>query len=200
MVNIVGNLIVNNIPVENRLELINEVYKGRREDRVNDEILKQTQQIKSPLINLNSKKLIQNKNRGIPQKRVDQRLYEDHMKRKISQNVKQKLADRNTQVMAQPKTTVYHPTTTYDSAQTSISGNKKEVVNRLMDYQHKYNTQEKYLQEKYEDQECTFKPQINTNSRVLSNQMVYGMPFEFRNSNGVNKYNNRMKKEVNDRN
>ena len=54
--------------MENRLKLINEVYKSRREERKTDEANKQTRQVKSPQINQNSKKLIQQKYKGMPQK------------------------------------------------------------------------------------------------------------------------------------
>lgn len=122
------------------------------------------------------------------------------MKRQIAQSVKQKLLERKTQAMAKPKTTEYHPTTSYHSVQTMSTGDGKEIVNRLMDYKFKYSENERGLQDKYDDQECTFKPKINTNSRKFANQMSHGMPLEFRNSIDVNKYNNRSKKEANDRN
>lgn len=187
----VENYIGANISVENRLDLINKAYKQRKIEKSTQE---KVQTLSNPKINQNSKKLLKEKYGNHPQKRVDQRLYEDHKKRQIAQNVRQKLVDQQQTELANPKLSQYQP------QQVLSTGDGKEIVNRLMDYKLRYTEHEKNLKRKYDDKECTFKPEINQNSRRVANELSYGMPLEFRNTIDVNKYHNRSKNLKTDRN
>ncbi len=117
-----------------------------------DEVSKKVQKIRSPQINPNSKKLIQEKYGNFPQKRVDQRLYDDHHKRQIAKDMREKLEKRHNEEMAYPNTSSV-PTSSYHSAQMLTTGDGKEIVNRLMDYKSKYTEHERNLKKKYDDQE-----------------------------------------------
>ena len=129
---------------------------NRREERVSKETRKKSSQVTSPQINQNSKKMVKEKYGEYPQKRVDQRLYEDHRKRQIAQDMKQKLLERQCQAMANPKTAKsnnFNPTSSYHSIQTLSTGDGKEIVSRLLDYKSKYNENEEDLKQKYSDKE-----------------------------------------------
>ncbi|CAI2385003.1 unnamed protein product [Moneuplotes crassus] len=188
-----------NIAVENRLSLINEVYKQRKQERAINNEAQNVKSVKAPKINQNSKRMLQEKYGSFPKKRVDQRLYEDHKKRKIAQDMREKLNVLHNQDLAHPNTHK-NSISSYHSIQTLSSNDGKEIVNRLMDYKFRYNEHEKNLKRKYDDQECTFKPKINAKSTQYASQMTFGMPLEFRNTIDVKKYNNRSKKVKNDKN
>jgi hypothetical protein len=165
------------LPVEQRLNLYNEVYKTRRDERTSDEINKQRQTVSSPIINPASKKMIENRFAGMPVKRVEERLYDDHRKRQI-------IKDRGQKALEQKVLEMRHPSQPHNGP---TANNKKKIVSRVHDYKQKENTNT--LNKNDEEEECTFKPKINNTSRKYANQMAYGMPLEFRNSIDVSKYN-----------
>jgi uncharacterized protein YoaH (UPF0181 family) len=173
--------VVEKLPVEQRLNLYNEVYKTRRDERASEEIHRRTQEVSSPTINPASKRMIENKFAGVPLKRVEERLYDDHRKRQIIKDRQQKAIERRAIEMSNP-----------NKNQNGLStNNRKKIVSRLLDYKQKENTN--IINKKFEDEECTFKPMINSTSRKYADQMINGMPFEFRNSNLYDSHNNKNK-------
>lgn len=168
--------VVEKLPVEQRLNLYNEVYKTRRDERVSEEIHKRKQEVSSPTINPTSKRMIENKFAGVPLQRVEQRLYDDHRKRQM-------IKDRDQKAVEQRAIEMSNPNKNHNGLSMN---NRKKIVSRLLDYKQKENTNT--TNKKFEDNECTFKPMINSTSRKYADQMSYGMPFEFRNSIEVNKY------------
>lgn len=191
------NRIGQKLPVEHRLNMINDVYKSRREERVHDEYRRQKENIKPPNINPNSKKIVETKYKGSYQQKVEDRLYEDHRKRQLALDMKQKILERQAQAMAKPN---INPQNQLQESHSLSTHDGKKIVARFMEYKQKYTNNEEVLKEKHVDRECTFQPKINSNSRKYANQMSFGMPLEFRNCIDVSKYNSKSKIEYEDKN
>lgn len=142
--------------------------------------------LQSSILLLN--KMIENKFAGVPVKRVEERLYDDHRKRQI-------IKDRSQKALEQKELEMRHPSQPHNGL---TSNNRKKIVSRLQDYKQKENTNT--LNRNVEEEECTFKPKINNTSRKYANQMAYGMPLEFRNSIDVSKYNRKINRQPTDKN
>ncbi|CAI2385332.1 unnamed protein product [Moneuplotes crassus] len=188
-----------NNAVEDRLSIMDKVYKQRRQERAIDNTSKNKKLIQAPKISKNSKKILQQKYGNFPQKRVDQRLYDDHQKRQMAQNMREKQSNMQNQDLINPMASP-SSMASYHSVQAIGEGDGNEIANRLMDYKLKYKDHEKNLQKKYDDKECTFKPKINTRSAQYASQPSYAVSLEFRNSMDVKKYQNRENKIKSDQN
>lgn len=176
------------------------MYKSRREERLCNEFKKQKESVRSPEINHNSRQMVESKFSGPNKKTVSERLYEDHRKRQIALDMKQKLIEKQAQSRAQPNIHGQTPQA-YNTLQQNLSlTDSAQVVNRLMGYHTKMVKKEGVLKAKYDDKECTFQPKINTNSKKYASQMSHGMPLEFRNSIDVSKYHNKSKMQQVDEN
>ena len=173
--------------------MINEVYKMRRDERA--QLVYKTQQdsIKSPQINAYSKELLESKYSNNWRMGVNQRLYEDHRKRQIALDMKQKLIEKQTKAMAHPNVENRELNSPYNTSQWFKAADGKKIVTRLLDYKNKYADNEVQLKVKYDDKDWTFQPKINANSKKYAEKVNQGMPIEFRNSVDSSKYKNKRK-------
>lgn len=120
---------------------------------MHSESQRQVEHVKSPQINPRSKQIVESKYGRLPPKKVENRLYEDHLKRQKTAKMKEKMNQLKVEEMAHPN--IYHgnPSTTFNSAQSLSSANGKEVMSRLMEYQGRYLESSSQLKSKHEDQE-----------------------------------------------
>lgn len=169
------------------------MYKSRREERLCNEFKKQKESVRSPEINHNSRQMVDAKYSAANKKTVSERLYEDHRKRQIALDMKQKLIEKQAQSRAQPNIHTQNTNQQNLYEQNFYTTDSNKVVNRLMGHHIKMVKKENVLKAKYDDKECTFQPKINTNSKKYASQMAHGMPLEFRNSIDVSKYHSRSK-------
>jgi hypothetical protein len=168
--------------VENRLNLINEVYENRRKERLGKQLSEQAKQISNPQINPKSKELASSKLAYLGSKRVEDRLYEDYIKRQKHQEMQEKSLQGSKLIPVPP------------------NFNTEATISRLIDYKYKYSVKTEDLKSKYTDKECTFKPIINETSRKYASQMADGIPLEFRNSIDVHKFHQKRNLVVKDEN
>ena len=146
-------------PVEQRLNMINDIYKARREEQLKIKFDRQQAMVRSPEINAYSRQMA-----NFHTQRANERLFEDHKRRQHNLAVKQKNLDKQLRMMSQPNL-LASPKSPYSNFQKLSTTDGKQIVERLLGYKYR-----NFSKRNFVDPECTFKPKINKKSKRILQQ------------------------------